>query len=260
MATYSPPARAGIGAAPLARPPHGIVDSVTRRVSDADIAVFQSIRPRLFGIAYRMLGSASDADDVVQDAWMRWQGTDRNNIRQPAAFLATATTRLAINVTQSARARRETCFDSCLHEPVDTGADPAQGAERGEALELAARMLLEKLSPPERACYVLREAFDYPYRQIATVLDLSEAHARQLVARARTHLASEGRRPVWASEQQRFLAAFLAACRTGDISRLEQVFAVDVVTHRDDGAAVHEAGTPVVEKASATGLLVGAAA
>ena len=260
MATYSPGASAGIGAAPRDRRPHGIVASVAGAVSEADVAVFQSTRPRLFGIAYGMLGSASDADDVVQDVWIRWQGTDRNNIRQAAAFLATATTRLAINVTQSARARRETCLDSRLHEPIDTGADPTQGPERSEALELAARMLLEKLSPPERACYVLREAFDYPYRQIATVLGLSEAHARQLVARARGHLASERRRPASASAQRRFLTAFAAADRTGEIAPLEQLFAVDVAAHRERGAAVQKAGTPVVEKARATRLLVGVAA
>ena len=260
MATYVPAVSAGVGAARHDRPPHAIVASVGGGVSDADIAVFQSIRPRLFGIAYRMLGSVPDADDVVQDTWVRWQGTDRNNVRHAAAFLATATTRLAINVAQSARARRETCFGSCLHEPLDTGADPAHGAERNEALKLAARVLMEKLSPPERACYVLREAFDYPYRQIAAALAVSEEHARQLVTRARSHLASERHGPVSADEQQRFLRAFVAAARTGDVSPLAQVFAVDVATHRDNGAIVREAGARVVEKARAARCLVSVAA
>lgn len=229
-------------------------------ISEADVAVFESIRPRLFGIAYRILGSRSDADDVVQEAWVRWQGTDRSNVRHAAAFLATAATRLAINVAQSAPLRRETCFDPSLHEPVDTGADPAQRAEQGEARELAVRELLEKLSPPERACYVLREAFEYPYRQIAAALGLSEAHARQLVTRARNHLAAEHCRPVSATEHRQLLEALVAAARTGDISPLEQVFAVEVVTYRDNGAAVEEARIPVVQGPSAASFLVGLAA
>ena len=125
------------------------------------------MRPRLFGIAYRVLGSATEADDVVQDTWIRWQGTDRSKVRDATAFLATTTTRLAINVGQSARARRETPIGPRPFELLDPGADPSLGAEQREALELAVRTLLEKLSPTERAVYVLREAFDYPYRQIA---------------------------------------------------------------------------------------------
>lgn len=197
-------------------------------VSEADAASFQSVRPRLFGIAYRVLGSAIEAEDVVQNAWIRWQDTDRTKVRDPAAFLATATTRLAINVTQSAWARRETPIESQLVDPVDAGADPALGAEQGEALELAVRILLEKLSPAERAVYVLREAFDYPYRQISQVLGLSEANARQLAARARGRLSGELRRPVAASEQQALLAAFHAAAQTGDLATLEQLLSADV--------------------------------
>lgn len=200
-------------------------------VSEVDAGAFQSVRPRLFGIAYRLLGSASEAHDVVQDAWIRWQGTDRSEVRDPAAFLATITTRLAINVTQSARARRETYLGPRLVEPVDSQADPALDAERGEALELAVRMLLEKLSPTERAVYLLREAFDYPYRQISLVLGLSEANARQLVTRARRRLRGEHRRPVGAREQQRLLDAFAAAAQTGDLDTLEQLLAADVVPY-----------------------------
>jgi RNA polymerase sigma-70 factor, ECF subfamily len=206
-------------------------------VSEADAASFQSVRPRLFGIAYRVLGSANEADDVVQDAWIRWHGTDRTKVRDPAAFLATTTTRLAINVTQSAWARRETPSESQLVDPVDTGADPALGAEQGGALELAVRILLEKLSPAERAVYVLREAFEYPYRQISEVLRLSEANARQLAARARRSLSGELRRPVAASEQQALLDAFLAAAQTGDLAPLEQLLSADVAA--GGGEVVH---------------------
>jgi RNA polymerase sigma-70 factor, ECF subfamily len=192
----------------------------------SDAAVFQTTRPRLFGIAYRVLGSASEADDVVQETWIRWQGADRSQVRDAGAFLATTTTRLAINVVQSARARRETHVDLRLVEPVDAAADPARDAEQGEALASAVRTLLQKLSPAERAAYMLREAFDYPYRRIAEILGLSEANARQLVTRARRRLSGEHRRAVAAAEQQQLLDAFVAAARTGDVAALEQVLRV----------------------------------
>ncbi len=192
-------------------------------------ASFEAVRPRLFGIAYRTLESATEADDVVQDAWIRWQGTDRNRVRDADAFLATTTKRLALNVAQSARARRETSIDPSHAEPVDVQADPTLGAERREALELAMRMLMERLSPSERAAYVLREAFDYPYRQIADVLATSEANARQLVTRARLRLASGHRRQVSAAEQRRFTDAFADAAQTGDLTTLEQLLAAHVV-------------------------------
>ena len=192
-------------------------------VSDADAASFHDVRPRLFGIAYRVLGSATEADDVVQDTWIRWQGTDRSKVRDARAFLAATTTRLAINVGQSARVRREASVGQWPFEPVDGGADPSLGAEQREALELAVRALLEKLSPTERAVYVLREAFDYPYRQIAELLALSEVNARQLVTRARRHLSGDHHRPVGAAEHQRLLAAFVAAAHTGDVAALEHL-------------------------------------
>src|SRR5215470_565266 len=157
--------------------------------TDDGLSAFEGARPRLFGIAYRMLGSVAEAADVVQDVWTRWQSADRPVVRDPQAFLATTTTHLAINVLQSARARRETYVGPWLPEPVDTSADPTLGAERGEALELAVLVLLERLSPTERAAFVLREAFNYPYKDVAEVLHLEEANARQLVTRARHHVA-----------------------------------------------------------------------
>jgi len=157
---------------------------------DDGLSAFLSVRPRLFGIACRTLGSAAEAEDVVQDVWVRWQTADRSLVRDAAAFLATTTTRLAINVMQSARSRRETYVGPRLPEPVDTSADPRLEAERGEALRLGVLVLLEKLSPTERAAYILREAFEYAYRDIADILRLQEANARQLVTRARQHLAN----------------------------------------------------------------------
>jgi RNA polymerase sigma factor (sigma-70 family) len=198
------------------------------RVSDADVASVHTVRPRLFGIASRVLGSPTEAEDVVQDAWIRWQGTDRSEVRDTGAFLAATTTRLAINVGQSARARRETSLGPLPVEPVDAGADPSVGAEQREALELAVRVLLEKLSPTERAVYVLREAFDYPYRRIAQLLGLSEVYARQHLTRARRRLAAEHRWVVRTADQRRLLDALVAAVQAADVATLERLLVADI--------------------------------
>ena len=174
-------------------------------------ATFLGVRPRLFGIAYRMLGTSAEAEDTVQDAWLRWQSTDRSVVRNATAFLVTTTVRLAISAAQSARSRRETYVGPWLPEPVDTAADPTLGADRDEALQLAVLILLEKLSPNERAAYVLREAFDYPYSDIADILELTETNTRQLVTRARKHIADERRAQASSVEHRRFLEAFLSA-------------------------------------------------
>ena len=185
---------------------------------DDGLSAFAPVRPRLFGIAYRMLRSAAEAEEVVQDVWMRWQSTNRNVVENPPAFLATTTTRLCINRAQSAHSRRE--IRTWLPEPLDTSADPAVGAERGEALKLAVLLLLEKLSPTERATYVLREAFDYSYDQIASILQMEEANVRQLVCRARKHIADGRRTSVSSNQQRRFLEAFIAAAQKGDMAAL----------------------------------------
>lgn len=190
--------------------------------------VFLGVRNRLFGIAYRILNSRTDAEDIVQEAWLRWQMCDRIAVLDPPAFLATTTTRLCINAMQSARARHETHAGPWLPEPVDASADPLLGAERSEALEYAAITLIERLSPTERAAYVLREAFDYPYGQIAAIVGVKEPNARQLVSRARRHLVdTECREAATNAEQKRLFHAFVAAA-DGDLTLLEKVFAVDV--------------------------------
>ena len=224
---------------------------------DEAVRVFAVARPRLFGIAYRILGSATEADDVVQDAWIRWQNTDRSVVRNAPAFLATTTTRLALNVATSARSRRETYIGPWLPEPVDTSADPALGAERGEALQLAVLVLLEKLPPTERAAYILREAFDYSFRLIAETLELSEANARQLVGRARVHLASDRRATVSHDDQRRLLEAFIAAAGSGDLTRLESLLAEDVVTYSDGGGVVHAARIPVIGRQRVATFITG---
>jgi RNA polymerase sigma-70 factor (ECF subfamily) len=207
---------------------------------------FTRVRPRLFGIAYRMLGSVAEAEDVVQDTWLRWQGADREAVCNPDAFLATTATRLAINEATSARARRETYAGPWLPEPVDTSADPQLGAERRAALEFAVLVLLERLSPTERAAYVLREAFDYPYPRIAEVVEVSEAAARQLVSRARKHLADARRKPVSPQRRRALLESFLSAARTGDLQALEGLLAADVVSTSDGGGRVRAAKIQVV--------------
>jgi RNA polymerase sigma-70 factor (ECF subfamily) len=201
---------------------------------DDGLSAFLSMRPRLFGIAYRMLGSAAEAEDVVQDAWLRWQATDRTIVRDAAAFLATTATRLAINVVQSARARRETDIGLSQPEPVDTSRDPRVAAEQGQALACGVRLLLEKLTPTERAAYILREGFDYAYRDIASVLRLAEANARQVVTRARQHIASTRTAATSSTQLQRLLGALTAAAHAGDVAALEDVLTADVVSSSDE--------------------------
>jgi RNA polymerase sigma-70 factor, ECF subfamily len=196
-------------------------------VSDADTATFNAIRPRLFGIAYRVLGDRCEAEDVVQDAWIRWQTTDRSVVRDATAFLVTTTTRLALHVVQSARARRETSVGPQLVEASGADSDPTCEIERQEDLELAIRALLEKLSATERAALVLREAFDYRYRELGTTLHLSEANARQIVTRARRRLAGDCRRVVEADQHERLLHVFTAAAQTGELESLERMLSTE---------------------------------
>jgi len=220
-------------------------DAPDLELGDA-VAEFEAVRRQLFGVAYRMLGSATEAEDIVQEAWLRWQSTDRSVVRNPAAFLVTTTTRLAINAATSARARREVYVGPWLPEPVLTADDPSLGAERNEALDLAVLVLLERLTPTERAVYVLREAFDYPFSQIAEVLELSEANTRQIAHRAKDHLAGDRHEPVSPDEHDRLLRAFLNAARLGDLEALEGLLAENVVALSDGGGVVSAARRPVV--------------
>jgi len=208
---------------------------------DDGLSTFVPVRARLFGIAYRMLGSAAEADDIVQDVWLRWQSTDRSVVEKPQAFLATTTTRLCINLTQSAHTRRETYIDAWLHEPVDKSSDPALGAERGEALKLAVQFLLERLSPTERAAYVLREAFEYSYQQIAEILNMEEGNTRQLVSRARKHIAESRYAGVSSDQRRRFLEAFVGAAQKGDLATLENLLVEDVASYSNSGIRSHAA-------------------
>jgi RNA polymerase sigma-70 factor, ECF subfamily len=198
------------------------------KTADDGLAAFVGARSRLFGIAYRVVGSSAEAEDVVQEVWLRWQATDRSVVLDAAAFLVTTTTRLAINAAVSARSRRETYLGPWLPEPIDTSADPELQISRSEALGLAIFLLLEKLTPTERAAYVLSHAFDYSHAQIAEMLQLSEANARQLASRAGKHLAAERRQHVRSAAQRRLLETFLGAARSGELTALQDLLVADV--------------------------------
>jgi RNA polymerase sigma-70 factor (ECF subfamily) len=243
----TPTHRSRVGRASIAEVPDLAGDDGTVEDSLTVAAeIFAGVRPRLFGIAYRLLGSWSEAEDVVQEAWLRWQNTDRSVVVSPAAFLATTTTRLALNVAQSARARRETYIGPWLPEPVDTSADPTVGAERDQEVGLAVLLLLEKLTPTERAAYILRESFGYSYPEISDIVQVSQPAARQLVSRARKHLAGERREQVPATTHRRLLEAFLRAAQTGDVVTLERLLTDDVVSYSDGNGARQVSRHPVV--------------
>ncbi len=236
----------------------GNVDDASGANLESAVGTFNEARPRLFGIAYRMLGSVVEAEDIVQEAWLRWQQTDRAVVRNPAGFLTTVTTRLAINTAASARVRREQYVGPWLPEPVDTSADPSLGAEKAEALESAVLMLLEKLGPEQRAAYVLREAFDYSYDQIAEILTTSAANARQLVSRAKKHVQSDRKEAVDPAKHRELLEAFVAAARVGDVKRLELVLSAEVVSTTDGaGIAPRAARRPVIGRDNVARFIAG---
>jgi RNA polymerase sigma factor (sigma-70 family) len=195
---------------------------------DEAIATFVRVRPRLLAIAHRYLPGTSEAEDIVQETWLRWQHMDRTAVVDPQALLATMTTRLAINVTQSARRRRESPRPSLATERTDPGDDPATSAEHRDALEEAVLVILESLTPRERAAFVLREAFDYPYPRLSEFLRLGTANTRQLVCRSRQRIGANRRTGVSSAAQQRFLQRFLNAARAGDLDDLEELLTADL--------------------------------
>ncbi|MFD7873507.1 RNA polymerase sigma-70 factor [Streptomyces sp. NPDC059766] len=207
-------------------------------------------RPRLFGLAYRMLGSAEEAEDAVQDAYLRWSGADRAAIEHPGAWLARVVTNLCLNRLTSARAQREQYVGPWLPEPVftqDGTLGPMESAEQRDAVSTALLVLLERLTPTERAVYVLREAFAYSHRDIAGVLDLSEANCRQSYRRAVQHVAAAHTRFESAVGRQRaFVESFVAAAREGDLAGLEKLLADDVTWWADGGGRVGAALRPIV--------------
>lgn len=206
---------------------------------------FEEYRPLLFSLAYRMLGTRSDAEDIVQDAYLRWLGASAEEIRSPKSYLTTVVARLALDSLKSARRKRETYVGEWLPEPI---VDPpgSSSAEMAESLSLAFLHILETLSPDERVAFLLREVFDADYAEIASTLETSESNCRQLIARARKHIRE--RRPrfkVDRARQQSVLRQFLAACQSGDPSQLLPLLSPEVVLHADGGGKVRSTLNPI---------------
>jgi RNA polymerase sigma-70 factor (TIGR02957 family) len=212
--------------------------------------LFEELRPAAFAIAYRMLGSVSEAEDVVQEAFLRLHRMLREGerVESPRAYLSTVVTRLCIDQLRSARARRERYVGEWLPEPLlaSDEADPARHAEVADSLSLAFLVLLESLSPEQRAAFLLREVFDYPYDQIARIVGKSEDNTRQLVTRARRQV-QEGRPRFEASRERREVLArrFFAAAVDGELEALEELLAHDVVLHGDGGGKAPALAHPV---------------
>jgi RNA polymerase sigma-70 factor (TIGR02957 family) len=207
---------------------------------------FDAHRSLLFTVAYEMLGSAADAEDVVQESWLRWAGADRSEVRDPRAYLVRAVTRQALNRLRTLSRSREDYVGEWLPEPVLTSPDVAEDAELAESVSIAMLTVLETLAPTERAVFVLREVFEMPYGEIAEAVGKSAATVRQIARRARERVAA--RRPrvqVSRSEQQVVVERFLAALRTGRLQDLMEVMAPDVVLIADGGGLAPAALAPV---------------
>jgi RNA polymerase sigma-70 factor, ECF subfamily len=213
---------------------------------------FEPYRRRLLGLAYRMLGSMADAEDAVQEAYLRWHGADRDQVSEPRAFLMTTTTRICLDMLTSARARREEYVGPWLPEPVfDTAAlTPDSHTELSEDLSIALLLTLDRLSPLERAAFLLHDVFDFSFSEVATALERSEAACRQLAARARANVRAARPRGLTAqrpssgeidAKHAQLLSAFTAAIRSGDLNALTQLLARDVRVITDGGGKVRAA-------------------
>ncbi|MCF2530498.1 RNA polymerase sigma-70 factor [Yinghuangia soli] len=222
---------------------------------------FEAERGRLFGIAYRMLGSAAEAEDAVQDAYLRWHAADRAYIGAPGPWLAKVLTNLCLNRLDSARARREEYVGPWLPEPVRTDAGalgPLETAEQRDQVSMAMLVMLERLSPPERAVVVLRDAFAYAHGDIGEVLDLPEATVRQTYRRGKKHLeAGKSRFEASSSARADLLARFLAAAAEGSLEQLESLLADDVVSWSDGGGKVSASTRPVSGRTKVARFLLG---
>ncbi|KFE68036.1 RNA polymerase sigma-70 factor [Hyalangium minutum] len=215
------------------------------------MAVFETHRPMLVAIAYRMLGSAAEAEDIVQEAWLRWQSAPRDAVRSGRAFLATVVTRLCLDHLKSARANREVYVGPWLPEPVrtDSAVDP-------ETISVAFLVLLESLTPVERAVYLLHEVFGYSHAEVSQMVGKEEAACRQLLHRAREHL--QARRPRFAPSKQaheRLVTGFLSACVSGDLEGLKRMLSDDVTAWSDGGGKAFGASTRPVHGADAVARL-----
>jgi RNA polymerase sigma-70 factor (ECF subfamily) len=225
---------------------------------------FTQHRPLLFSVAYDMLGSVADAEDVVQETWLRWSARTGPQVAEPRAYLTRITCRLALNRLRSIRARRESYPGPWLPEPLltapDVGAEVADRAERGREISIAMLVVLETLSPAERAVFVLREVFGLPHDEIASILGRSEPAVRQLAHRAREHV--HARRPRFDADpgdHRQITERFLAACYSGDVHGLLELMSPDVVLTSDGGGKARAALRPVIGADKVARLLVGVA-
>lgn len=224
-------------------------------------AVFDAQRGRLFGLAYRLLGSASDAEDVLQDAFLRWNAADRDAIAEPAAWLTRAVTNLCLTELTSARQRRECYTGTWLPEPILTGIGPLETAAQRESVSMALLLLCEQLTAPERAVFILHEAFGYRYGDIAGIIGRSEAACRQLGHRAAARLRAESRHarftprdPAEAAKWRQLTGQFLAAAAVGDVAGLERLLADEVVSWSDGGGKVPAGLRPILGRAKVARL------
>jgi RNA polymerase sigma-70 factor (TIGR02957 family) len=227
----------------------------------SEVPTLEELRPRAFGVAYRMLGTVSEAEDIAQEGLLRLHlALDRGErIESRRAYLSTVVTRLCIDHLRSARVRRESYVGEWLPEPLvsDGRSDPADHAEVADSLSFAFLVLLESLTPEQRAAFLLREVFDYPYSDIAVIIGTGDANARQLVARARKHV--DERRPRFEASPQRseqLAQSFLAAVSNGDLQALEDLLADDVVLHGDGGGRVRTIPRPVHGREKVARLLL----
>jgi RNA polymerase sigma-70 factor (ECF subfamily) len=212
--------------------------------TDERAAVFTESRPLLFSIAYRMLGSVADAEDIVQDSYLRWQQTPETDVREPRAYLTTIVTRLAINQLRSARVQRETYVGPWLPEPLVTEHvnDSSASLELAESLSMAFMVMLERLSPIERAVLLLHDVFDFDYAEIARIVDKSEVNCRQLLARAKKHVgAAEVRFDADRAQAEQLMQRFTQAAGAGDMEGMIAVLAEDITLWADGGGKVRGA-------------------
>ena len=224
-----------------------------------DGRVFEQHRAVLLGLAYRLLGSMHDAEDVVQDAWLRWAAEDRSGVREPRAFLITVVSRLGLDRLKAARVTREAYIGPWLPEPVESGRlGPLDTVELRDTVSYATLHVLERLTPPERAVFVLREAFEMPYADISTVLGISAVHCRQLLARARQRVISGSDRGHPTREEHlRLLTGFLDAAGNGNLPGLVALLADDVVAWNDGGGRVRAALRPITGRDKVVSFVVG---
>ncbi|MFI6093878.1 RNA polymerase sigma-70 factor [Streptomyces sp. NPDC051218] len=231
------------------------MEHITSR-TDPATAAFVAHRNLLFTVAYEMLGSAADAEDVLQETWLRWAGVDLDTVRDPRAFLVRITTREALMRLHTLRRRKESYVGPWLPEPLLTAPDVAEDVELADSVSMAMMLVLETLAPTERAVFVLREVFDLGYDEIADAVGKSPAAVRQIAHRARSHVAARRPRGAVAPDQARAaLQAFQQAVETGDMQCLLDILAPDVVLLTDGGGRVQAALQPIVGIGQVTPVL-----